>query len=52
VTEKRGSTVSSSGVGLKSMYNRARLIGADISINSEPANGTAVFIKLFIPEER
>ncbi len=52
VTEKRGLTASSSGLGLKSMYNRARLIGADISINSEPANGTTVFIKLLIPGER
>jgi two-component system NarL family sensor kinase len=52
VAEKRGSRMSSSGVGLKSIYNRARLIGADVSLNSEPGNGTTVFIKFLIPEER
>lgn len=51
VTEKRESTASTSGVGLKSLFNRARLIGADISINSEPSKGTTVFIKLPLSEE-
>jgi len=51
VTEKRESTASTSGVGLKSLYNRARLIGADISINSEPSKGTTVLIKLPLSEE-
>ena len=51
VSEKRESTGSTSGVGLKSLYNRASLIGAEISINSELSKGTIVFIKLPISEE-
>jgi two-component system NarL family sensor kinase len=37
---------SSSGIGLKSLKNRAQLIGADVSINSEQGKGTAIIIKL------
>jgi signal transduction histidine kinase len=51
VAEKRGSTASSGGVGLKSLYNRASLIGADLSISSEPSKGTTVLIKLPLSEE-
>ena len=46
VDEKRQSTESGSGVGLKSIFNRAQLIGADISINSKPGSGTVVLIEL------
>jgi len=46
VAEKNQSTASGSGVGLKSIFNRAQLIGADISINSKPNQGTVVLIKL------
>ena len=50
VAEKRKSTSSSSGVGLKSLFNRAKLIGADLSINSSPANGTTLLIELPLEE--
>jgi signal transduction histidine kinase len=46
VAEKKQSAAPGSGVGLKSIFNRAQLIGADISINSKPGNGTVVLIKL------
>jgi two-component system NarL family sensor kinase len=46
VAEKKQSTAPGSGVGLKSIFNRAQLIGADISINSKPNQGTVVLIKL------
>lgn len=44
--KKKAHTVSSSGIGLKSMTNRARLIGADISIQSQPENGTMIIVEL------
>lgn len=46
VAEKKGSSQSSSGVGLKSLYNRASLIGADLSISSRPGEGTLLLIEL------
>jgi len=46
VVEKQQSASSASGVGLKSIFNRAQLIGADISINSKPDQGTVILIKL------
>lgn len=46
VEEKRQSSHASKGVGLKSIFNRAYLIGARISMNSEPGNGTHVVIKV------
>jgi signal transduction histidine kinase len=46
VAEKKQSAAPGTGVGLKSIFNRAQLIGADISINSKPGNGTVVLIKL------
>ena len=52
VSEKKESTAATSGVGLKSLFNRGRLIGADISINSQPGEGTSVLIKLPIPAEQ
>ncbi len=38
--------ISSQGVGLKSMFNRAKLIGADLVLNSYPSKGTSVKIHL------
>lgn len=46
VTDKQQSATSYSGVGLKSMFNRAKLIGADISMVSEPGEGTTILIEL------
>ena len=37
---------SGSGVGLRSLYNRASIIGADLSIDSKPGEGTSVLIQL------
>lgn len=44
--EKRQSGLSSKGVGLKSMFNRAELIGAGISIKSGAGKGTRIIVKL------
>jgi two-component system, NarL family, sensor kinase len=44
--QKRESTSGSSGLGLKSMRNRAKLIGAELSIESEPGNGTRVIVNV------
>ena len=46
VEEKKGSSKSSSGVGLKSLYNRASLIGADLTISSRKNEGTLLLIEL------
>ena len=46
VEQKRQSATSTSGVGLKSMYNRAKLIGADLTMNSRPGKGTTILIEL------
>lgn len=51
VVEKQQSVSSSRGVGLKSMYNRAHLMGAEISINSEAGKGTRVLVKLLPQNE-
>ena len=48
--EKQNSASSSKGVGLKSMFNRAQLIGADIIINSEAGKGTRVTVSLPSPQ--
>jgi signal transduction histidine kinase len=46
-TDGKGSPSSfSKGVGLTSMFNRAKLIGADINITSLKNQGTRVNIKL------
>lgn len=46
-TDGKGSPLSfSKGVGLTSMFNRAKLIGADIAVNSVINKGTRVIIKL------
>ena len=46
VNEKQNVSDSSSGVGLKSLYNRAKLIGAKISIDSKSDHGTTVTVTL------
>ena len=51
VTQKKQSTASASGVGLKSMFNRAKLIGADLSMTSEPGKGTTILIELPLEQE-
>ena len=46
VDKKRVQASSSSGIGLKSMTNRASLIGAQISVQSQPGKGTAIQVEL------
>lgn len=50
VKEKRQSALAGSGVGLKSLYNRAKIIGADLSIDSSPGKGTTILIELPLEE--
>jgi len=49
--KKRTQTSSSSGIGLKSMTNRAHLIGATISIQSQPGKGTTIQVELPLEKE-
>src|SRR5450755_3794300 len=44
VQQKKESGSGSSGLGLKSMRNRAKLIGADLTIQSEPGKGTSISV--------
>ena len=44
--KKRTQASSSSGIGLKSMTNRASLIGAKIFIQSQPGKGTSIQVEL------
>lgn len=46
IAEKKNSTSSAAGVGLKSIFNRAKLIGAEIDMQSEPGKGTIISIQL------
>jgi signal transduction histidine kinase len=46
VGRKRSQASSSSGIGLKSMTNRASLIGAQISVQSQPGKGTSITVEL------
>lgn len=46
VEEKKHSVSSSSGVGLKSLFNRAKLLGANLTMLSEEGKGTRVSIEL------
>jgi two-component system NarL family sensor kinase len=46
VEKKRSQTSSSSGIGLKSMTNRASLIGAQISVQSQPGKGTSIQVEV------
>ncbi|MBS1661282.1 MAG: sensor histidine kinase [Bacteroidetes bacterium] len=43
---KKRQASSSSGIGLKSMTNRASLIGAQISVQSQPGKGTSITVEL------
>ena len=49
--EKKNTASSSSGVGLKSMMNRAKLIKADFLIDSKPGKGTTITIALPLKKE-
>ena len=49
--KKRTQASSSSGIGLKSMTNRAHLIGAQISIQSQPGKGTLITVELPLEQE-
>jgi two-component system NarL family sensor kinase len=44
--KKKTQASSSSGIGLKSMTNRAKLIGAEMTIQSQPENGTMIIVEL------
>jgi two-component system NarL family sensor kinase len=46
VQQKKDSGSGSSGLGLKSMRNRAKMIGADLSIQSEPGKGTIISVSV------
>jgi two-component system, NarL family, sensor kinase len=46
VEQKRTQASSSSGIGLKSMTNRASLIGAQITVQSQPGKGTSIQVEL------
>lgn len=52
VEEKRKGVSSSSGVGLKSLFNRAQLLGAELTMTSEPGKGTQVLIEMAAPEKK
>jgi signal transduction histidine kinase len=51
VTEKKNSASSTAGVGLKSIFNRAKLIGAELDMQSEPGKGTTVTVTLPLLQE-
>src|SRR5450755_4764292 len=44
--QKKESGTGSSGLGLKSMRNRAKMISADLSIQSEPGKGTKISVRV------
>jgi two-component system NarL family sensor kinase len=46
VQAKKNSASSTAGVGLKSIFNRAKLIGAELDMQSELGKGTTVTIRL------
>jgi two-component system, NarL family, sensor kinase len=46
VENKQNAVVSTSGIGMRSMTNRARLIGAEFSIRSMPGSGTRISLEL------
>jgi signal transduction histidine kinase len=50
--KKRTQASSSSGIGLKSMTNRASLIGAQITIQSQPGKGTTIKVELPLEKEQ
>lgn len=51
IEAKRNSVSSTSGVGLKSIFNRAKLVGAEIDMQSSIGNGTTTTITLALPPE-
>jgi two-component system NarL family sensor kinase len=51
VDNKRTTASSSSGIGLKSMTNRASLIGAQITVQSQPGKGTSIKVELPLEKE-
>jgi two-component system NarL family sensor kinase len=51
VEKKRTQASSSSGIGLKSMTNRASLIGAQITVQSQPGKGTSIRVELPLEKE-
>jgi two-component system NarL family sensor kinase len=44
--KKKESGSGSSGLGLKSMRNRAKMIGAELSIQTEPGKGTSISVSV------
>jgi len=52
VEEKKNKPSASGGVGLKSMINRAKLVGCDFVINSVEGKGTSVSISLPLGEKQ
>jgi two-component system NarL family sensor kinase len=46
VEKKQQNANASSGLGLKSMRNRAKLIGAKIDIQTQPEKGTVILVEL------
>lgn len=52
VNEKLQSANSSSGVGLKSLFNRAKLVGATLTMDSIPQKGTKTTILLASKEKQ
>ncbi len=51
LSEEKQDKHKSGGVGVKSMINRAKLIGAKLTIDSAVGNGTTVSISIPIPDE-
>ncbi len=51
IDKKRTQASSSSGIGLKSMTNRASLIGAQITVQSQPGKGTSIKVELPLEKE-
>src|SRR5579871_5398006 len=51
IEKKRTQASSSSGIGLKSMTNRASLIGAQITVQSQPGKGTSIRVELPLGKE-
>ncbi len=49
--EKKNSTSPLNGVGLKSILNRSKLIGANLAFNSAPGKGTLVTMELPIESD-
>lgn len=52
IEAKKKSTSSAAGVGLKSIFNRAKLIGATIDMRSTPGSGTTVTIQVPLPSSK